>query len=100
MKNINKKIPTISELKEKIEKDNILYNDEYILNEHLTKCALKLLTDHPDFSNYLLSNNFNDFELPTVVFSEIQYYILEKIERNQIEELTKMFNYLEKLLSE
>lgn len=98
MKNINKNIPTIQELRKKVEKEKLEFNADIEFDELGIKVVLNLLKHNKDFYNYLVNNNFSDFDLTTVVFSYIEYYILEKIEQNETQTVISILNYIESLL--
>lgn len=97
----NKKydIPTLNELKHKVKQEQIKFNSVFELNEKVVSVIINMLENNPDFYKYLVDNNFNDFELTTVVFSEIRYFALEKINIWETEYVEKIFDYLENIIN-
>jgi hypothetical protein len=77
MNDHNKQV-TLKYLKEKVERENIELNDNYILNEKLVAVCIKLIEKCTGFAKYLRMNKFNTYEIPYAVFSELSSYINEK----------------------
>ena len=96
MKNINK-IPTIQELQEKVDRDNIEFDDNYELLENIVQEWLLILKKFPDFHDFLVSRSFNNYELPTVFFAQLKYYIEECLKKNNISYVKEILNYIWKL---
>lgn len=68
MKYINMKIPTLEELKKKVERENPIIGDNYVIDEVLVNEVLNLLHEFPDFYRFLLKISYNHIELPTSTF--------------------------------
>ena len=94
------KVPTLQELKEKVKKENIEFNDDYEIDEHSTLAMLKLLENNFDYFEFLEEKNFEHYELPTVVSDHIRYYVDTCLTKNKIDKLVLLYNYLEDLITE
>lgn len=93
------KVPTLKELKEKIKKENIEFNDDYEIDEHSTLAMLKLLETNLDYFEFLEEQKFEHYELSTVVSSHIRYYVDDCLTKNKIDKLESLYNYLEDLIT-
>lgn len=93
-------VPTYEELWKKLLKEFPEHYNDFLKNEELIKMCLKLLNANSDFYNYLVEKNYENYDLPTVVFEEIAYYAQYCLTKNKIDEIREILQYLENLVLE
>lgn len=92
------KIPTLEELKKKVERENPIIGDNYVIDEVLVNEVLNLLHEFPDFYRFLLKISYNHIELPTSTFWELIYYFKTCIEEKNVIEIKNILDYINKLV--
>lgn len=70
-----KKIPTLLELKNKVSEENTEFDDDFVLDEEITISILELVEKRWELRKFLLKNDFEEYELSTVFFSQLKYYL-------------------------
>ena len=97
MWNINK-IPTIAELQKKVDEDNKWLESPYELHLESLQVSLKLIEDNPDFYQFLIEKEFEDYEITYCIFPEIYYYVKDCLKNDKEGNVIQIFKYLEELL--